>query len=476
MAAIEYEIGFVAQFWRHAREGDQTLAWRMMSAVEPSALEDAECRKLYDHLRQRFAAGRGMESLSVQGEVLGSALVDDFVFANVNEYSGIGGLDPMGFVHEVVNTDRRIRLQELLQRAAGWLGNGKGKDGGRKLAEELAFRLLSLFAPGVTEGRPQNIADIIAAELQLIRGDEPTGVTMPWHKLERAVMGPLIAGDLVGISAYSNGGKSTLAANLATIWARRGNPVLVFPTEMREQWCRRAWAAEAWVRSYVAERMQWKRNGTAGELEVYEEVVRETADWPWEVVNRSSVSPAELLAATRVLRKRWPGQTVIVIVDHLHRLDYGSDDANDAVGPATRAIKNFAADDRDGGLIFVLLYQPRKPPKDLYKPIAAHEIRGNSMVWNELDIHMSPFRAHVKVDPDKKTTWNTKGVEETGKTLFDQHGRPRISKPDDDTKLNDEHIFINVDKRRIGGEGPMVWLDFHKPSGRIYEMTEEQNA
>src|SRR5690606_7821419 len=134
------------------------------------------------------------------------------------------------------------------------------------------------------------------------------------------------------MTAYSGSGKSVWAANLAARWTRRGVPVIAFPTEMGERWVARAVAAETYgaqrVRQWVVEKRQWSR-ATPEERELYAEMITEYRTRPLEIVNRPNITPAQITAAVRVLRKRWSGRTVVVVVDHMHRLDYEGEDPNE---------------------------------------------------------------------------------------------------------------------------------------------------
>jgi hypothetical protein len=116
-----------------------------------------------------------------------------------------------------------------------------------------------------------------------------------------------------------------------------------------------------------------------------------------------------------------------------------------------------------------MLFQPRKPAAGTtqYGPIAGHQIRGHSSIWNELDVHISPFRMWVKTNEQLgRTHWGTVACDyEQGKPM------PKLAKPESDgAKLDDEHVYIKIDKRRVGGEGPTVMLHFDAPSGAVYEL------
>jgi hypothetical protein len=71
----------------------------------------------------------------------------------------------------------------------------------------------------------------------------------------------------------------------------------------------------------------------------------------------------------------------------------------------------------------------------------------------------------VECDPVDRNAWGGP------RTLVDHRGWPRHAKPKSKamTKVDDEHLFLKLDKRRVGGEGPTIWLDIEAPCGRIYE-------
>lgn len=456
MASYDVEVRFVGQFARWATDR-QAAAWEILEIVKPGMIEDRDLEQYFGKLSGRFAAG---EDLSDPDDVIDDTWRDIFDESEAT-------FDLRNLAERVRNDWRareQLRLLDLGVIEAGRaIGSPNGK--AKHVAERLSMALLTLFADGSGNGAPQGLHEMLAAEREFMHAEDEVGVTLPYPKLEEAC-GPWIPGDVIALPAFSGSGKSTLAANLVLRWARRSVPVIAFPTEMRQRWLSRMLAADAGVRQWIAEKRQWKR-ASVDERDAYESAMLELDKRPLEIVNRSNISPAEVLSATRVLRKRWEGRTVVVVVDHMHRLNYASDEPNKAVGPATKLFKDFAENDRDGGIIFLLLYQPRKPTTDTYRPIAAHEIRGDSTVWNEIDVCLSPFRVWVKADELRLTPWGTP------RAKYDPSGKPLVAKPESEgAKLSDEHVFIKIDKRRVGGEGPTIWLDYNGPSGAVFERDE----
>lgn len=451
MASYESEVAFVGRFARLAAD-NHPAAWKAIERIRSEMIEAQELATRYALLASRFARGDELQDpddqqddvwLRIWDEAAVPAPIDELAERILGNWQAREQLRLLQL--GVIEADKAIAA-----------GNGKA----RRIADRLSMALLELFSAGGNHGRPQNLQEIIDAELDAMESGEDPGIAIPYPKLDHAC-GPWLPGDVIGMTAYSGSGKSVWAANLAARWTRRGVPVIAFPTEMGERWVARAVAAETYgaqrVRQWVVEKRQWSR-ATPEERELYAEMITEYRTRPLEVVNRPNITPAQITAAVRVLRKRWSGRTVVVVVDHMHRLDYEGEDPNESVGQATKLFKNFAMSDSDGGLVFLLLFQPKKPHGgDVYKPIAGYEIRGDSMVWNELDVHLSPFRAWVKCDVD-------------GRPLTGENGAPRMAKPNTEGAiLSEQHAFLKVDKRRIGGEGPTIWMPYDSATGAIYD-------
>jgi replicative DNA helicase len=475
MAKRHIELAFVGSFWQAVEAKGperQEQAWRAMELVsDPQMLEDGAIRRVYTVLLDRFASGKPVDDSTTHTAMVeagGTKLISELL--DCQTYN-------LHILRDGERIQRSAKAREQVQMLQASLEEAKRAvhatdESARRVGADLATNLLTLHGTGSEDGAPQRWSDQLDAELADMEREEAPGITLPWPKLND-LCGPWMPGDLIGVSAYSGGGKSTFAANLAAGFARRGVPVIAFPTEMRAQWIRRMLAAEAGIPHKLAEKRQWKKL-TPEQDAAYRDTVKAARKWPIAVVNRGTITPAEVVAATRVLRRRWDGQTVVVLIDHAHRLDYGSEKPEEAVGRAAKLWKNFAGDDTHGGMVVVSLFQPRKPEigKATHGPVAGYQIRGDSAVWNELDVHLSPYRAWVECLEHAETPWGTLAA----KTDITK-GSPKLAKPEaEGAKLDDEHVYLKLDKDRIAGEGPTVWLNFDYPTGRIFERWMEEVA
>jgi replicative DNA helicase len=473
MADLASEIMFVGIFWSQVKRGEPE-AEKILAHIEPTMFDHEGLGGTYREIRKRHAAGESLDDVGLMAtlrEVLGSE-----IHHQVDGLSRVGFQPLKPYAAKILAGWRAKETVKILDEAKSSI-EGNAKANPQKVAESALSRLFILHRNGPSASHsPQTREELVAHELAKLdrKQSERPRVVTPYAKL-RTEMGDLLPGDLVGISAYSNGGKSLLLANLFRWFAVQGSPCIVFPTEMRERWLSRAYAAHARIKQRYAEREEWE-NASEEEKEKYRFAVNDLASCPWEVVNRPRVSVREIISRASILRRKYVGKPVVVMVDHMHRLDYGGGKPEVEVGAATRELRDWAASDEEGGIVLMLLYQPRKPEDEteLYKPVRGYQIKGVSEVWNEMDIHISPHRRWVKMVPG----WETNPMHQTpwgsGICLYDSKGNPMFSKPmEAGAKLDDQHAYIKLDKRRVGGEGPTVMLNVDGPTGYIYDIQED---
>ena len=354
------------------------------------------------------------------------------------------------------------RFVELLDLSKNHVLKGT-HDGGRVIAHRLTDVVASLYSPTISvDSREEIVDDLIA----MTTAEDSLSVDVPIHALNKQI-GPLVPelGEFIGITAYSGGGKSTFALNLALGFLLQQQPVILFPTEMGKRAVQRMAAAWSMTSQMRAEKNVWRYGpkDTPSEADVravererlaYVAALQGLRDMPhFEVVLSPNISPRDVIARARILKRRFE-KPPVVIVDHLHRLDYGGAEANKMVGPAAKMFKNFAVTDE---CIVIGLFQPKKPdeaPDMSHVPISMYQIRGASEVANELDVHMSVYRPYVF---DGLTEANGDPKEARNK---DQAGVYQV----------DTHMKVLPDKRRIGGAGSGIWLPFESKPGLVPEV------
>lgn len=466
MAKMEVEASFLSAWWHAAREGNDA-AVKIMGHISGEMLEYEQIAEAYDYLVNRYAGGEDLDDLESQSDL--QKILGTEWYGTIHTGAQTGG--NIGKHTRSVLFNFRARRQaaflaEKAEEAAQLVGENDHK--AHLIADEAITKLATFHTTKGDLAKPVSRDEITEAAVQRLRDrGSNSGIAMPYPKLADQ-LGNLVPGDVVAVSGYSNSGKSLFAANLWRQFATAGVPTISFPTEMGLAWHARGVASQARVPQLYAERGQWDQ-ASQDQIEAYEFALRELGACPWEIVDKGSISPKEIIARASVLRRRWIGQPVVVIVDHMHRLDYGREEADHAVGKATKMIRNWARQDTMGGIIAILLFQPRKPADEieLYKPVDGFRIRGKSEVWNEIDILLSPYRRWVMTEPNFKTPWGTPS------TKFTDDGYPKFTVPNKDgAKLDDERVYVKIGKRRVGGEGPTVMLNIDAPSGHVYQPEE----
>lgn len=385
----------------------------------------------------------------------------------LDEIAGMQGLDVTPHVETL---REQYALREALRIGEGMVKAVKdGKLGPKKILDLASVRLTETLSRVIVRERKTR-HDFVAEELAAMNEEAPQGAPIPYNKI-RNLTGDLIPGDAVAIPGYSNAGKTLFVANLAKHWAVKQLPAIWFPTESQRKFLSRVGCIHAHIPQRIPERNLWSI-ATEDQREAYEFAMQDLASCPWDIVPQRSISIEEIIAEASERRRQYDGMPVIVVVDHMHRLNYGGINPAFGVGDGTVRLRNWAGDDRYGGIILVMLYQPKKPDVDVnvYKPVSGYGISGSGQVMAELDIIYSPYRRWVKVEEDSETNPYHRTPWGTPKSLL-KNGHPVAAKPESEgAKLDDEHVYVKISKQRTGGEGPTCFLHIDAPSGYIYQL------
>lgn len=474
--------------WICAAQASEPVAVEMATQVPPDVFQDEFYRQVFEYLAEKVVKGEAVGDTVTSRHLLHIAKTLNSVdkYAQLQRMMGYLPGDPeelKGYGRTLI-VQRRGQIQlELCIGAAQLTENALGNLGDltvKQVADNLMDRLLNLHSRLSENGGPvtqQEIADHLIAR---VTRERAVGVDWPYACMQRQ-LGTMVPGDVIGVSAYSGNGKTMFMANLFLAFIMADVPVIVFPTEMGLRFLERVVAISARVPKKYAEKGDW-REATDAQMERYRFAMKDLVGGAWDIVKEGDVSPADVVSRTRLLRKKYKGRTVVVMVDHAHRLKYPNGvKADDALGAgeATRMFKNHATSDTEGGLVYIVFYQPRQPESEAqkYKPVSMYGIRGHSGSTTELDAHLSCFRRLVKCDTtgELKTPWGTpRALWDTVHDLmptpgdWEERGRG--------TKVDDEHFYLTSDKDRVNGEQlhTMV-MRCHAPSGYIYENDQFAN-
>ena len=464
-------------YWWHAAIDGKDAALDIRNYVPPEVLQGELHRDVYAMLSDKLAKGEAVYDAQVllqlyhlaKGHGKGHERL-----AEIERFSTYGVQEPehlRAYARRLVKLYRGRTQHDLLVGAAQLtreaLASGKSV---KRIADELLDRLLHLHSRAGEEHGPQTQQEIVTHLLTKLDNEKPNGIEWPWPLVQEA-LGIIPPGAVVGLSAYSGNGKTLFTANLFRELVLRGVPVIVFSTEMLLQFLERVVATMARVRKEFAEEGDW-RKATKADMRRYRQAMRGLVGLYWDVVQQASISPEEIVIRVRTLRRKYRGMQVLVIVDHMHRLLYPrgvSADEERGAPAATRLFKNHAVSDTEGGLSYLLLFQPSKPEDEakVFAPVPPTRIRGHSGGWNELDTYISCFRRLVEVTRLAHTPWGTPAaVYDTQDARMPKRGKFG----DPNTKPDDEHFYLTMFKHRIRGSlMETLMLPIHGPSGFIYE-------
>lgn len=453
---------------------DQDAAVEAATRLEPEEFYVSPHRLLFKNLQLMVRRGEVLDEITVSAQL-----------READDYEAVGGVSFLASLLDAVPTAANIAYhvsvvkdryakRALLQVASKITESVEGaKWPAAKIVESALLRLGEIVPhQGQKVLTRQQI--VVADRARIYEEvDRETRVEFHLPKLQEHV-GPLIPGDTVAVPGFSNAGKTVFVANLARFWAVQGIPCKWYPTESAARFFSRVASAHARVDQRYAERDSWHL-ATPEEKEAYDFAVSDLERLEtWDINPQRKISPEEIMADAARWRLRWKGRPVVIIVDHMHRLVYADGMPSAfAVEKATFDMRNWAGEDRHGGIILILLYQPKKPPVDVqvYKPVMGYGISGSGNVMAELDIILSPYRRWVKVEPEAernpllRTPWGSP------RALL-KNGHPVVGKPEAaGCKLDDEHMYVKLAKLRTGGEGPTLMFQMEKPSGYIYQVT-----
>lgn len=467
MAKRPVEVEFVAAIWNLALQRDARVA-KYARHVHPHALQSMDLQLAYQFILERWAAGSSLkDEEAIQG--LHNILLGEYQHLLEVSWDWMerlpGEQDPREYAKRVVRYWQARRRWELLKELAQDAAAAVDDEGkaSRAIGDRAVNALIALESNAGATERLQSREDISDAELARVRSGEQVGISWGFPTFDR-LFGPARPGMAVGVTGYPGTGKTQLVVNISRSFAVRDHPVITVPTEMAVDFQRRSWAIHGGLHQRLVEHQAWKY-AKEEERVRYEEAVQDMRGLPWELVLEDDLTLESLMARIRVLRRKYMGRHVVVIVDHLYAIEYPGSDADKEVGEAARRLRKFAQADRDGGMTVIMVFQPRKPPDEdaIFHPVRAFQVKG-TQIWPHVDIHMSPFRRVVATSQYDKTPWGSHAAQ------YGEDGWPERKKSDEpNSKVDDQHVYVKPDKIRTGGEGPLFMLEMDAPTGLIYE-------
>jgi replicative DNA helicase len=435
---------------------DDTLT-EVSRKISPADIRDPRIRLVYETILELARGGDTVDPVTVAASLKAKGKLDtvggEAFLLDLFDAGGVAPTDIETHVRLMRHDARARRFETTLRSGLMELEMGGDPVLIMSRVQDDLNRLGSAF-----EDRVQD--DMVQHSIELMQELEPgviRGLEWPWSALDEAI-GYARPGRFYVVAGYSGSGKSAFMRPLALGFAMMGVKVAYFSIEEEANEILGYMACALKGVSYT--RFGWGYALTSDEIDAIASGVNEVFATKNLIINNEKTwKPAQLLAKARYYIEELGVQ--IVIVDHGHRMDYSGsrEEREDAVGDFAKKFKILM---QQTGGIGIVAFQPKKPGQggDIFRPAQPDEIRGTSIIWNEADNTLSPYRPWVQVDPLD------------GRTLLGADGYPIIKKPyDEDAEPARKHFFIEPGKRRVGGAaGRPVILRFNEVSAAISDF------
>lgn len=268
-------------------------------------------------------------------------------------------------------------------------------------------------------------------------------------------LGPLRGGTIHIIGARPGNGKTTLMMNTFQSWVDQGKRVLycgmeMAPEELRLQWA--AWACDLEMKRVM--NREWAKLPPDAR-----DRLRAHRDWQVGVCFDTAILPSDSRLSLGSL-VAWVRDTVkvgveVVVIDHLHRMDWGDRGGGrrqgDAMAEGITQLKELA---KYYSIPIVIACQLNRPDRDvlgMYQPPPLESLKETGAIEQEADVVLMGYRALIP------------GVTE-GDMKMARMGMKPIKEMADDSVL-----ALRIAKHRLDGDvlGDDIYTFVH--GGRLYE-------
>lgn len=228
-------------------------------------------------------------------------------------------------------------------------------------------------------------AEQIEGARTLIRRDLTDAPTWGWLDLQR-LSGPMLPGELLIVASLMGNGKSTLLMSQMDRFAEAKVGTLYIPLEIDPEICRTRWAAWKLGLDVAALlRGEWEKL-PEGSREAMDGVLDEQQENPF--VHFASPRRITYHELSRWCRKAVDEyQTRVIMLDHLHRMQFGGDAASFrvTVTEVVRQLKDLA---RELGIVLLCAAQLNRSADvlDRHLPPQVHRLKESAGIAEEADV------------------------------------------------------------------------------------------
>lgn len=228
------------------------------------------------------------------------------------------------------------------------------------------------------------IAQQVEAAQAFLRRDIRHAPRWAWRDLD-GLVGPMLPGELWVAGALRGNGKSALLMSQMDAFAEQRIPTLYIPLEIDPEQCRMRWAA--WklgmdVRAVM--RQDWLALGAGAEEAIRLVLEEQKTSRLIQFATPKRITLAKLEKWCRWARLEYDAK--VVILDHLHRMDFGTDQNHRVtMTDAVRRLKDLA---RELELVLIAAAQLNRSsdPLDLFAPPVLSRLKETAAIEEEADV------------------------------------------------------------------------------------------
>lgn len=276
------------------------------------------------------------------------------------------------------------------------------RDPARILEDRARTTLGQSVDPASDEIAPAPIITALQVEgaKQLLSRDIRSAPRWAWADLN-LLAGPMLPGDLVVVGSLMGNGKSTLLMSQMDAFSVAKTPTLYVPLEIDPAQCRNRWAAwKLGIDVKAAMRQEWDALGK-GARKALEDTLDEQAHNPFvHFATPKRITLKALEQWCQWAKKQF--EVRVVMLDHLHRMDFGTDAENHrvTVTDVVRKLKDLA---RELGIVLIAAAQLNRSsdPVDAYTAPILSRLKESAGIAEEADVVLMLSRKLRRDLPDQ---------------------------------------------------------------------------
>jgi replicative DNA helicase len=423
-------------------------------SIDPAEFLTAEMRGLFATLIDGVDNRGELNLTAIRAQLSTRApsvmkLYDDLATTSLDEDDG-GPVAPLiRAFHEWVTAER---VKGLVTTAATAIKTGESVADVRRRLED---GLSNLADHTLVRRKYDDINAQAEDVLSFLTEEKPRGLTFGFSALDRVIV-PLVPGNLLILGGATGTGKSTVARNFIRNWHGMNKRVGLFSLEMSatEQLMNLGCMDTA-----IAAGRAITRDILPDERQRIWRAVSAWRDSGLRLNDKANVTPEYLLRAMK--RYRADGIDVFV-VDHLHRLDFGTTAERELrlrMGAVARALKAFAMDEQC--IVVALAQLVKKSRSD--EPSDA-DIRETATIAEEADKILFVYRPDVACNRRADGVLVPIARDGRGRRHFG-HDAPTgsVMGPDD------ERVYIKPGKQRVQPQSALISIAINAETGLMQD-------